>query len=128
MSTKWCSGDEVAVYNSLFTHLDAETRATIMKMFGLKRTRKIVMMPMQKQDGLTDRGVFAITMMTLLALDEDPNGITYKQVELRHHLLKCISEGNLPTFQENLKPRAEVTFIQVHELIRCHSAIIRTHH
>ena len=103
VSTKWCNGDEVAVYDSLFTRLDAETRATIMKMFGLKRARVIVMMPMQQQDGSTDCGVFAIATMTSLALDEDPSGITYKQVELRHHLLKCISEGKLTYFPRELK-------------------------
>ena len=103
MSTKWCSGDEVAVYDSLFTRLDAETRGIIMKMFGLKRARKIVMMPMQQQDGLTDCGLFAIASMTSLAPDEDPSGITYKQVELRHHLLKCISEGKLTYFPIELK-------------------------
>ena len=103
MSTKWCSGDEVAVYNSLFTQLDAETRGTIMKMFGLKRAREIVMMPMQQQDGSTDCGLFAIATMTSLALDEDPSGITHKQVELRHHLLKCISEGKLTYFPRELK-------------------------
>ena len=75
MSTKWCNGDEVAVYNSLFTRLDTETRATIMKMFGLKRAREIVMMPMQQQDGSTDCD-FAIAKMTSLALDEDPSGVT----------------------------------------------------
>jgi len=37
MSTKWCKGDQVAVYNLLFTRLDAENRTTIMKMFGLKK-------------------------------------------------------------------------------------------
>ena len=60
------------------------------------------MMPMQQQDGSTDCD-FAIAKMTSLALDEDPSGITYKQVELRHHLLKCISEGKLTYFPTELK-------------------------
>lgn len=103
MSTKWCNGDQVAVYDSLFTWLDAEIRATITKIFGLKKAREIVMMPMQQQNGSTDCGVFAIATMTSLAHDEDPSGIIYKQVELRHHLLKCISQGKLTYFPRERK-------------------------
>lgn len=32
VSTKWCRGDQVAVYDFVFTKLDAGTRMTIMKM------------------------------------------------------------------------------------------------
>ena len=35
-STKWCKDNQVAVYDSVFVRLDAETRTTIMKMFRLK--------------------------------------------------------------------------------------------
>jgi len=56
-------------------------------MFGLKRADDITMMPMQKQEGLTDCGVFAIFVMTSLAHDEDPCRINYKQSKLRGHLV-----------------------------------------
>jgi len=42
ISTKRCKGDQVAVYDSLFTWLDAETRATIMKMFVLKKLETLL--------------------------------------------------------------------------------------
>ena len=48
-STKWCKDNQVAVYDSVFVRLDAETRTTIMKMFRLKKTKDIIMMPMQKK-------------------------------------------------------------------------------
>ena len=60
VSTKWCKGDYVAVYDSVFVRSDVETRTTIMKMFRLKKTKDIIMMPMQKQYGSTDCGVFTI--------------------------------------------------------------------
>ena len=73
VSTKWCQGDHVAVYDSVFVRLDAETRTTIMKMFRLKKTKDIIMMPMHKQYGSTDCGVFAIAVLTSLAHEEDPS-------------------------------------------------------
>ena len=97
-STKWCKDNQVAVYDSVFVRLDAETRTTIMKMFRLKKTKDIIMMPMQKQDGSTDCGVFAIAVMTSLAYEEDPSRVEYNQMQLRQHLSDCITKGNLVCF------------------------------
>ena len=98
VSTKWCQGDHVAVYDSVFVRLDAETRTTIKKMFRLKKTKDIIMMPMQKQYGSTDCGVFAIAVLTSLAHEEDPSKFKYNQTELRQHLLDCIINGRLVCF------------------------------
>ena len=98
VSTKWCKGDQVAVYDSIFVRLDAETRTTIMKMFQLKKTKDIIMMPMQKQYRSTDCGVFTIAVMTSLAHEEDPSRFKYNQMELRQHLLDCITNGKLVCF------------------------------
>jgi len=81
-----CKGDQVAVYDSLFTWLYAETRTTITKV------RDIIMMSMQQQKGSTDSGAFAIVVMTSIAHDEDPSEIK------RQHLLECITEGDLTCF------------------------------
>ena len=48
ISTKWCKNNQVAVYDLLFKKLDAETRNTIIKMFGLKKSNETFMMPMQE--------------------------------------------------------------------------------
>ena len=98
VSIKWCKGDQVAVYDSVFTKLDAETRMTIMKMFNLKKTKDIIIMPMQKQHGCTDCGVYAIAVMTSLTHEEDPTRLKYKQMELRQHLVNCITKGKLVCF------------------------------
>lgn len=97
-STKWCKGNQVAVDDSVFVRLDAETRTTIMKTFQLKKTKDIIMTPMQKQDGSTDCGVFAIAVMTSLAYEEDPSRVKYNQMQLREHLSNCITKGNLVCF------------------------------
>ena len=46
VSTKWCKSNQVIVYDLVFTKLDAESRSTIMCMFGLKSTSDILMVPM----------------------------------------------------------------------------------
>lgn len=55
---KWCKNNQVAVYHSLFKRLDAETRNTIMKMFGLKKSNEMIIMPMEEQEGSKDCGFF----------------------------------------------------------------------
>ena len=50
---------------------------------------------MQKQDGSTDCGVFAIAVMTSLAYEEDPSRVEYNQMQ---HLSDCITKGNLVCF------------------------------
>ena len=97
-STKWCKNNEVAVYDSVFKRLDVETRTTIMRMFGLKKSSEIIMMPMQEQNGSKDCGVFSIAFMTSLACEEDPSEIRYKQSDLRLHLLTCFEKGELLCF------------------------------
>ena len=62
----------MAIHDSAFIRLDAETRTTIMKMFRIKKTEDMIVIPMQKQHGSTDCGVFAIAVMTSLA-HEDPS-------------------------------------------------------
>ena len=96
ISTKWCKNNWVAVYDSLFKRLDVETRNTIMKMFGLKKSNERIMMPMQKQEGCKDCGPFSIAVMT--SLEDDPSEIRYKQLDLRQHLIHCFANGELVCF------------------------------
>jgi len=97
VSTKWCIGDQVAVYDSMFTKLDADTRTMIMTMLYLKKTEDIIVMPMLKQHECTDCVVFAVAIMTL-AHEEDPTRLKFKQMELTQHLVNCITKGKLVCF------------------------------
>lgn len=69
-----------------------------MRMFGLKSSSDILMVPMQHQSGDTDYGVFSIAVMTLLVFDEDPSEVTYQQPSLRSHLVMCFTSGKLTYF------------------------------
>lgn len=67
VSTKWSRNNQVFVYDSVFTKLNPErSRSTILRMFSLKNSSDIVMVPMQQQSDGTDCGVFAIAVMTSL--------------------------------------------------------------
>ena len=88
-STKWCKPGDINIYDTLFSKLDAEGRAIVKQMFGLKQMKCINMVKVQKQQGTKDCGLFAIAMMTSLAHDEDLSDITYDQSKFRSHLIKC---------------------------------------
>ena len=98
VSTKWCKSNQVIICDPVFTKLDAESRSTILHVFGLKRSNDIVTVPMQLQSGGTDYGVFATAMMTSLAHDDDPSELTYQQASLCSHLIKCFASGQLTCF------------------------------
>ena len=80
VSTKWSKSNQVTVYDSIFTKLDAESRSTILHMFGLKDSSDIVMVPTQQQSGGTDCGAFAIAVMTSLVFNDDPSKTTYSNL------------------------------------------------
>ena len=86
------------LYDSVFTKLDAESRSTIMCMFGLKSSSDILMVPMQHQSDDTDCGVFSIAVITSLVFDKDPSEVTYQHPSLRSHLVKCFASRKFTSF------------------------------
>jgi len=100
VSTKGCPAGEVNVYDTIFNKLDYETRDTIKKMFSIKNCNRINIVPVQKQSGSKDCGVFAIAIMTSIAYGEDPQNITYDQDRLRAHLLDCFTSKSMRVFPQ----------------------------
>jgi len=62
VSTKGCPADEINVYDTIFDKLGYKTRDIIKRMFSVKTCSKINIMPVQKQNGSKDCGVFAIAL------------------------------------------------------------------
>ena len=89
------------IYDTMFARLDAETRATVKRSFGLKSVEGLNMVDMQCQEGTSDCGVFAIAVITSLLFGEDPSMVTYKQEKLREHLIECLTVGKLSLFPKN---------------------------
>ena len=97
-STKGCPAGVIKVYDTIFDKLDHESRGIIRRIFSVKDNTKITMVPIQKQKGTKDCGVFTIAIMTSLAYDEDPCDITYKQDTLRAYLLNCFRNKSMRLF------------------------------
>ena len=105
VTTKWCQRNKVSVYDTLFDKLDCETKGVIKKMFALKRAGGIVMIPVQKQQGSKDCGLFAIAIMASLAFNENPSCVLYKQNHLRTHLLDCFTNKRFTPFPKDQNER-----------------------
>ena len=94
----------VNVYDSLFAELDQESMDIVLRIFQDHHNTKdkkavtIVMKNLQKQEGSTDCGLFAIAVMASLAHREDPSVIKYDQNKMREHLLECFSSKLIMPF------------------------------
>jgi len=97
-STIFAKKSSVNIYDTLFARLDAETRTTIKRSFGLKSVEGLSMVDMQCQKGTKDCGLFAIAVLTSLLFGEDPGKVVYKQEKLREHLIDCFTAGELSLF------------------------------
>jgi len=56
------------VNDTAFDKLDSKSKRIIKAMFSLKSANNIRMVPVQKQQGKLDCGVFSIAMMTSIAI------------------------------------------------------------
>ena len=92
------SKNKVNVNDTLFNKLDYETKGVVKKLCALKRTGDINMIPIQKQQGSKDCGVFVIAIMISLTFDENPTCVTYRQNHLRNHLIDCFINTKFSPF------------------------------
>ena len=98
VSMKWCQAGQVNVYDTAFDKLDSESKRIVKAMFSLKSANNIHMVPVLKQQGITDCGAFVITMMTSIAFNENPSEDHYQQDNLRQHLLQCFVDQKMTHF------------------------------
>ena len=64
VSTKSCQAGQGNSYDTAFDKLYSESKGIVKATFSLKSANDIQMVPVQKQQGVTDCGAFAIAMMT----------------------------------------------------------------
>jgi hypothetical protein len=86
-STIGCSVDEVNVFDSLYSSIDAATLNLLKQLFGVHI--KVKMMKCPQQSGSRDCGLFAIANCTALAYGSHPSIATFNQGAMRQHLLNC---------------------------------------
>lgn len=76
----------VELYDSAYTSASAETLHIIAQLVRCKDHELIVqMMNVAKQSGTTDCGLYAVAILTYLAMNTDPLGIVLNRQELRQH-------------------------------------------
>ena len=72
VTTIGCQPNEVFIYDSLYSDVESETKEKIATALS-SSTIKIVIQPVQKQEGIKDCGCFALDFATHLAFDNAPD-------------------------------------------------------
>ena len=87
----------VNVYDSLYDSIDEDTEQTIKFLFK-DHLLKANMVKVQKQRGIDDCGLFAITNAVQLAKKCNPSQVKYHQYQMRSHLICCFEKGKMTSF------------------------------
>lgn len=88
----------VNVYDSVYVTLSAGAKEAISNLFDLSTSPDYNMLPMQKQSGLKDCGLFSIATTTALLFGKDMSKVTFYQSEIRKHLYACFEAKLLSPF------------------------------
>ena len=93
------SGSDVCLYDSAYSSTSTDALQVIAQLVRSKnRSIQIQVMNIAKQTGATDCALYAMAMITCLALDIDPVNIVLNQEELRPHLVKSFEKGAITAF------------------------------
>jgi hypothetical protein len=92
------SDNSVQVYDSLYATLNDETADVIKNIFEVTDEMTIEVKKMQTQHGSKDCGLFAIATSTALLNGLDVSQITFRQEEMRTHLISCLTVNSLTPF------------------------------
>ena len=99
LSTVGCKPSTINAYDSLHGCIDAHTRKLITDVLQSKhRCIEVCYADVQWQSGLSDCGLFAIAFATSICSGKDPTTITFRQEDMRSHLLSCIQTNRLTGF------------------------------
>uniref|UniRef100_A0A1X7TP91 Ubiquitin-like protease family profile domain-containing protein n=1 Tax=Amphimedon queenslandica TaxID=400682 RepID=A0A1X7TP91_AMPQE len=75
---------------------------------------KVNCVPVKKQSGSSDCGLYAIANATALANGIDPQSCVYRQNEMRQHLIQCISNKKMTLFPiSQTKHHITTSFFQI---------------
>lgn len=94
-STLISKPNSVSVYDSLYDSIDEESLKVIRYLFGVE---EVCVVPVQKQQGYNDCGLFAIACAVHLAKKRNPEMAYFFQSQMRPHLINCLSQGRMSLF------------------------------
>ena len=99
ISTLNCPEGTVNVFDSMYNDLDQECKSQVLSILKYKgKTVKFHMIPVQRQVGGTECGLFAIAFAVALCLGLNPAKLIFEQSKMRTHLISCILEQTFTNF------------------------------
>lgn len=100
LSTVECQSNTVKVYDSLYDTVPLAAEQTIATLIRPSDSARIQVhvMNVSKQHGVHDCGLYAIALCTALANKIDPCLCTFRQEEMRSHLVSCFEDGKMAPF------------------------------
>lgn len=105
-STLYCTNGKVNVYDSLYDTVDEQTKGIITGLFGISG---IDIVPIHKQQGTQDCGLYSIAVCVSLAFKLKPELLKFDQSAMRSHLVHCIESENFVPFPEIVSLRKAVS-------------------
>jgi len=91
--------DSIFLYDSAYTSIAGDGKQVIAHLMNTNEDQLTVnVMNISKQSGSTDCGLYAVAIMSSLALDKDPCGIVFKKEDLRAHLQIILEEEHIREF------------------------------
>ena len=100
ITTLGCDPGCVCVFDSLYNDIDHETKSIVNFVFA--RSDIVFIQPqVNKQQGVTDCGLFAIAYATYLAFEKEIQRLSvhqFEQKQLRTHLVSCLEHKYLVAF------------------------------
>ena len=109
-------GKDVYLYDSAYTSVTTDTLDMIAQLLRSKdHCIQIQIMNVAKQTGTTDCGLYAIAIITCLALGMDPVSVVFKPEELRPHFVKVLETGTITAFPvvKHRRPTDRVKNVEV---------------
>ena len=86
----------VLVYDTVYNTIDQTTKKVIFNLFSTSKSMELV--PVSRQKGGVDCGVFAVAIATALAHQQNPALIEFAQSAMQPHLVACFESGQFSSF------------------------------
>ena len=115
ISTLNCPEGTVNVFDSMYSDLDHESKSQILSILKHNGSSiKFHLVPVQRQIGGTECGLFAIAFAVALSFGLNPTKLIFEQHKMREHLISCFSDKQFSNFpfsiNTNWKRKKQITF------------------
>ena len=126
ISNVGCPKDSVVIYDSLYNTINASCKQKVLRQIAymlmpVSEHMTLLWEDIQKQEGTSDCGLFALAVATSLCCDGLPQDCDWQQEVMRGHLVKCIEAGVISSFPMSNTSRNHQLYHSSEEIdIYCH--------